>query len=66
MPAGLEMTGSYPSLVSNDRTLTRNLHPSEPRREGSKTAWSNEMKARLVQLEQEERNKGRGFMSSEN
>ena len=50
-------------LVSNDRTLTRNLAPNKPRREGSKTAWSNEMKARLVQMEQEERNKGRGFMS---
>ena len=50
-------------LVSNDRFLTRNVGPNEPRREGSKTAWSNEMKARLVQMEQEERNKGRGFMS---
>ena len=50
-------------LVSNDRTLMRNVGPTETRREGSKTAWSNEMKARLVQMEQEERNKGRGFMS---
>ena len=50
-------------LVSNDRTLTRNVGPNEPRREGPKTAWSNEMKARLVQMEQQERNKGRGFMS---
>ena len=49
-------------LVSNDRTLTRNVGPNEPRREGSKTARSNEMKARLVQMEQEQRNKGRGFM----
>ena len=39
------------------------MGPNETRREGSKTAWSNEMKARLVQMEQEERNKGRGFMS---
>ena len=50
-------------LVSNDRTLTRNVGSNEPRREGPKTAWSNEMKARLVQMEQQERNKGRGFMS---
>ena len=50
-------------LVSNDRTLTRNVGPNEPRQEGPKTAWSNEMKARLVQMEQQERNKGRGFMS---
>ena len=50
-------------LLSNDRTLTRNVGPNEPRREGSKTAWSNEMKARLIQMEQEERNQGRGFMS---
>ena len=42
-------------LVSNDRTLTRNVGPNEPRREGSKTAWSNEMKARLVQPEQDEK-----------
>ena len=48
-------------LVSNDRSLTRNVGPNEPRREGSKTARSNEMKARLVQMEQEERNKGRGL-----
>ena len=50
-------------LVSNDRTLTRNVGPNEPRQEGPKTAWSNEIKARLVQMEQQERNKGRGFMS---
>ena len=40
-------------LVSNDLSLTRNVGPNEPRREGSKTAWPNEMKARLVQMEQE-------------
>ena len=50
-------------LVSDDRILTRNVGSNEPRRERSETAWSNEMKARLVQMKQEEGSKGRGFMS---
>ena len=50
-------------LVLNDRILTSNVGSNEPRRERSKTVWSNEMKAKLVQMEQEERSKGRGFMS---
>ena len=50
-------------LVSNDRIQSRNVGSNEPRRERSKIVWSNEMKAKLVQMEQEERSKGRGFMS---
>ena len=51
-------------LVSNKHTLTRNEGSNEPRQEGSKTAWSKEIEARLVQMVQKERNKGRerGFM----